>query len=653
MLCELLFFYGKNIDENNLLKYLENKPKPLRIITNSIILNEFLQKKGKNSHILEHLTPLKSSIGKSIYNNAKNLLKNYEKIFQNLTYKGIKIFEGFSYPFLRQLVFLEKTRVVLEDKKNTIFIFEGYFEYYNAVIKLSTELGYKNDSCINYIKGSKIESFSSSKAFQSDYKNRFSRVRFMNFVRYSFQESQSAKFRVIIDLVKQLFSFGIKKFFQRISSDDKGNFIIKIQNKITKSIQQTKNENKINYAFFITGSREDLFFRPLKSVLNTFSNEKTPFKIFTSDLSTSLVLAKKKIPFINLFEQVNIISQQIKNTEEGRNIQNHINQIISSNISTLTIKEFSGYFFRQIFRAIAITLLCDHIFKIMKLNAIFVVADGEMFENIAIALAKKYDIPSITMLPGLFNDIPIFADWFHSDKICVPGIRDFESITSLGYDKNRLVLTGSPRFDLLKKFDQQKSKLQLEKKYKIDSSRKLLLIARALWEERDEEWISKLIKFCNEREIEVVIKIHPVYKTKAHQASEKKLKAIKKLCPDLRYVITYDEDLYLLLAAADLVIITESSTVGVEACLSNKPIIVIDFLKNMLDFELRFHEIGAAIYVDNYTDLENTIIDILTKENFQQKLRDGREKVISLYNYKNDGKASHRIFQVITSNKEN
>jgi len=73
----------------------------------------------------------------------------------------------------------------------------------------------------------------------------------------------------------------------------------------------------------------------------------------------------------------------------------------------------------------------------------------------------------------------------------------------------------------------------------------------------------------------------------------------------------------------------------------------------MLDFELRFHEIGAAIYVDNYTDLENTIIDILTKENFQKKLRDGREKVISLYNYKNDGKASHRIFQVITSNKEN
>ena len=93
----------------------------------------------------------------------------------------------------------------------------------------------------------------------------------------------------------------------------------------------------------------------------------------------------------------------------------------------------------------------------MKLNAIFVVADGEMFENVAIALSKKYDIPSITMLPGSFNDIPIFADWFRSDKICVQGIRDFKSMTSLGYDKNRLVLTGSPRFDLLKKYDQQKS----------------------------------------------------------------------------------------------------------------------------------------------------------------------------------------------------
>ncbi len=44
-------------------------------------------------------------------------------------------------------------------------------------------------------------------------------------------------------------------------------------------------------------------------------------------------------------------------------------------------------------------------------------------------------------------------------------------------------------------------------------------------------------------------------------------------------------------------------------------------------------------------------IEILSKEKFSRELKVGREKVANQYNYRNDGKASQRIFHVITSKK--
>jgi len=646
MICELFFYYNKSNEWETILRYLDKIPDTYRIITSSLAFNQFLKKNGKISYTLEEFIPMRGSEAFDVYKIAKNLLEEYRSILHNVTINDIEIFNGFSYSFLRQLELLIKAKKILDKKKNTIFIFEGYREIYFSIMRLAKETGYENDLKINYVKGDKIEYLiSENNLVGTNYKNRFAHVKLTNFLKNTFREGNKINsFKFIFRFIKQVFFLETNLLIHKFDLTGRKSRINTNLHKIDKKIQKN---NLVKHVFFITGTREDLFFKPMQQIIMKFSKEKIPFQIFTTDLATSFVLGKAKIPFINLFEDVNALLKEINDTEEGKKIQQEVSHVISKNHSVLGMKDLSGYLSNQINRSLAVILACEQIFNKLKLTSIFAVADGETFENIAIELARKYKIPSMTLLPGIFDPFPHFLDWFHTDIICVNGINDFNSMINLGYDKKRIVITGSPKYDFIKTIDPAESKIYLENKHKIDSKKKLVLIARGSWEQDDEVWMSKLIKFCNQQNLEIIIKIHPLYQSKFQALSEKKIKAINESCKNLQYLITYDEDLNTLISAADVVLFHESSTVGAHASLANKPLIAVDFLKQETDYPIRYHEIGAAMYVDEYSKLEELILEILTEGKHFEKLTDGRKKITEMYNYKNDGKAADRIFNIL------
>jgi len=649
MICKLFFYYSKSDEWESILKDLKIIPNTYRVITTNAGLNQYLKKNGVNSFTLDEVIGIRGPEAFKIYKDAKNLLEDYKTIFHNVTINNIEIFNGFAYTLLRQLELLVKAKKILEEKKNIIFIFESYREIYFSIMRLARELGYENELKINYVKGNKIEYLiPENNIGRSNYKNKFAHVKTSSFLKNSFRKGNYVNsLKSIFGFSKQVFFLGMKLFSHKIESIKRKNGITTTLHRIDRKIP--KNNSVVKQAFFITGTREDLFFTPLQEILKKFNEKNTPFLIFTTDLATSLILEKKKIAFINLFEEVNVLLKEIMNADEGKKIQHEVSNVISKNQSILGIKDLSGYFCNQIRHSLVITLVCNQIFNKMKLTSIFAVADGEILETIAIELARKYEISSVTLLPGIFDIFPYFLDWFHTDKICVGGKDDFNSMVTLGYDEKRIVITGSPKYDFIKTLDPKKSKIKLGKKHRIDSKKKLVLIARGRWEQNDEIWMSKLIKFCNKQNFEIVIKIHPVYKTKSYALSEKKIKAINESCKNLKYLITYDEDLYTLISAADIVLIHESSTVGVDTSLVGKPLIEIDFLKDDSYVLIRYHEFGASIYVNEYSQLEKVIHEILIEGKHLKQLNEGRKKVVEKYNYKNDGNAVDRIFNILVN----
>ena len=160
-------------------------------------------------------------------------------------------------------------------------------------------------------------------------------------------------------------------------------------------------------------------------------------------------------------------------------------------------------------------------------------------------------------------------------------------------------------------------------------------------------WMSDYIQFCNENNYEIIIKIHPMYINSNNEISENKINIITKKCSKNKYFITYDFDIYDLIVVSDLVI-TDYSNVGIEAVLLKKPLLTVNFNENPWDY-LKLEETGASIEVkkiDKLKELSQKILDekINKNENFQT--------IIENYNYKNDGKASERIFYKLTQQND-
>ena len=646
MQCHLLFFYSKQIKFSFLLKFLRGIPEPYHVITNSISLHEFLKKNDKKTKNFRDIFPHEGKLAEEVFQEARKLKEQYRQLYDDVIFKGIEVFKGFEYQLLQEITIIIQCKKILQKNKNTVFVFELFHPAYFAIMKIANELGYENDLKIGFVCGDKIKYIQSNDERDPlSYTNKTSRMRAMNFVRgylgkdFSFENlSGLIKFGVGVS------SLNLRKVIQKKRGKTTSSSINSILKKIDKKIIGTSAGYNTNNAIFITAARFDLFFRPLLPALKKFYQKKLPIQIFTSDMITSLVLSKNKISFISLFEEVNLLMELIERSEEGQQIVKKIKNYDVQNNDLVGINELLPDILRKTYRTISIIIILEHIFSKMKLKSILDGGSTEMFENLAIQVAKKSNVTSFTLIPSPPTPTPQFAEGYHADKLFLEGSQGVEVFKGLGYNEERFVVVGGARYDNYKNIDSEKSKKVLEKKNNISSKTKLIVIAMSRWHDNDENWISDFIKFCHKNNFQVIIKIHPMYKIYSRDLNENKIKVIKQRCKNSKYLLTQDLDLITILSAADIVI-TDWSSVGLEAILLDRPLVQVSFTRQEIEKYVRYFDYGAALLIEQYKELEKKIVEILHEKKYLKELKEGREKITEKYNFCNDGKAAQRIFE--------
>jgi len=644
--------FEKDVKIEKVFQNIKNYDDSYRIITNNPTLYNLLKNKLINCSLISDIKLDSSNQEKEIYEEAKILQSNYKKIFDSITFKNVKAFNGIEFRLLRQLISIIKSKKILENKTNTIFIFESFSTLYFSMLKIAAELGYNVKFEIEIIENDQIKILKKENLdFKSNTKNSFNRT--LNFVKTSSEDKYSkSQFQIFTKFYKKILSFIIQILQLKIVTligKNPEEFILK---KINKKILNMKNYEE-NYCFFITASRKDLYLNPWKPIFEEFSIKNKSFQIITTDLATSLSLYQEKIPHLNLFEEVNILAKHISNSS-AKKLNNIIESAISKNQSLIGLDELYANLMDNLYRSIALIIIFDHIFNKIPFKAIIAAADGEMLERIVINVARNHSVPSFSILPGAIEPFPIFSDWFSADKIFVHGKNGEDNLIKLGYSKTRIELTGNPKYDYFQKFDKIESKSKLAKNYAIEITKKLIVVAMSRWEKDDEIWLSNFIKFCNENNFEVVIKLHPRYKTREHDLSEEKIKEIKNRCKNLKFYISYDYDLNTLLSAAE-VIITDFSNVGIEAILFDKTLVTVNF--DNTNFEkypnkTAFAKSNASIYVENFNELEKVLLKIKNNEFEYKELEQERQALTYSHNFLNDGKATQRIYKILTKNEE-
>ncbi|MCD6513509.1 MAG: UDP-N-acetylglucosamine 2-epimerase, partial [Candidatus Odinarchaeota archaeon] len=208
------------------------------------------------------------------------------------------------------------------------------------------------------------------------------------------------------------------------------------------------------------------------------------------------------------------------------------------------------------------------------------------------------------------------------------------------YPKSAVVVTGAPRYDILKFADKIYSKAVFCNKYGLDINKKIALIATQPFPIEDIRtcFLVEVLNALKKIEsVQIVVKPHP----REDQAWHKQ--KLKDIGVDA-IVLPPKSDTYEAIYACDLFISATSTTI-LEAMILNKPVVVVNLFN--LPEVLPWVEEGAALGVYSADKLFQTIKMALFDKNVQIKLAERRKKFVYEHVYKIDGKATKRVIDVI------
>ena len=230
-----------------------------------------------------------------------------------------------------------------------------------------------------------------------------------------------------------------------------------------------------------------------------------------------------------------------------------------------------------------------------------------------------------------------FTNYVLPDITCVQGEYEKRILLKQGYPKEKVVVTGQPRYDLLYYADRIYDKKQIFKQLNLDVNKELIVWTtqtHGLSLEENKKNIDAIYSTVKSlKNVQLVIKLHPGEDQRA--ALYKKDKSVNTI------IKGKGMDTYALLYAGDLMV-TRHSTTAMEAVALNKPVIVLN-LSGEPD-PVEYVEEGVALGVYKEEDLKIAIKRLLKDDS---ELAKNRAKYIERYLYKIDGKASERVVNVI------
>lgn len=324
------------------------------------------------------------------------------------------------------------------------------------------------------------------------------------------------------------------------------------------------------------------------------------------------------------------------------------------NIFNLVQEQFSAYFKFRIKGHIMETEIIKRIIESKKPDVVAMADETRAFGRALYHVCKSNRIPTVGIQHGVIsvglrckhskgeisddigpNICPI------ADRTAVYGLKDREFLMQNFYPKEKVVVTGSQRYDVLVHAKKIFNKSKTCKRLDLDENKKIVTLFTSTDSKQEDTALLKAVFKAAVQfpELQLVIKTHP------HKGKDPVYGEVAKEF-NSKALIIRDINTFELLNATDIVLVY-SSTVGFEAMILDKPVIMIN-LSGQPD-KVPYAESGAALGVYDEKDLAPAIKNILNDKKIKDKLKKGRSKFVLEATYKKDGMASKRIAGLIES----
>jgi len=444
-------------------------------------------------------------------------------------------------------------------------------------------------------------------------------------------------------------------------------FKVKIDRKRPTVLITTDDRNWVNVHDPTGGSRKcDIFFNSLTQEL-----KKRDYGIITlTPLKYSFSRIKKMIE--KLASQKNIIHKEfntywsVKTWKKGHDAKRHFRNVwknVSENdknfIESLhkypLTSELSPYFnsiFGYVVKCIA---MAKKMIEKEEPDLILVISEYGAFEKALVVAGRLKKIPTLAIQHGSVG--PLHKGYMYSkntisasgsieapycpipDKTAVYGPYYYGLLTKMSsYPPGSVVITGQPRYDILAQADRLYSREKFCSKLNLDPNRKIVLIGTENLPIPEGKAFLRTVLGALENfpEIQTVVKPHPGERSEWYEkvVDQENAGAV---------VLSRGADTFEALYVCDL-FLTGFSTIITEAVILGKLGVTVH-LSGREDPAPYYKDVTLRVY--GKKDLVPAIREALYDEKTREKLKKAGKKFVYQHAYKQDGKATERVADLI------
>lgn len=286
-------------------------------------------------------------------------------------------------------------------------------------------------------------------------------------------------------------------------------------------------------------------------------------------------------------------------------------------------------------------------------SVLIVSSESNPPQRIAIALARKMNIPSISIQHGIVmeNDLEYTMEKEDISKdlscdapflpipnyLCVYGARYKKVFLEYNnYKSDQIVITGNPKYDSIINMKKE----EIKKKLCIKGNKKVVLFLATCANNYGKDYYNEVYdSFKGLKGTQIIIKLHP---NDINKGLHKRLLSSKSI---KNAIIIKKCDIFELGICCDVMVSTHSTGI-LDIGLLKRPIIIFNpGKKDSFANELIEAEAGVGVY--DRLALENNIKELLQNEGFKKNVIKMQERFINESNYLSDGKSSKRVVNLI------
>lgn len=289
--------------------------------------------------------------------------------------------------------------------------------------------------------------------------------------------------------------------------------------------------------------------------------------------------------------------------------------------------------------------LAEKLFKKYQFSTVLIWGETGLLEQIMISLAKKLEIPIIILQHGLYSDSPelVTKNKFHrvipetSDIVLVWGSKFKEYLVKNGLDENKIFEVGSTFFDPI--FNNAIKPALSDDYVLLATDPYAFMYPHELTVEFMETYelmIKKVYEIASKNNKKLVIKTHP-----QKNANEEEI--AKQIDPTI--LVIKSGDILPLIQSSSLVIVTDMSTVILEAQAMKKPVISV-FLRDYYGTPEPFK--SNLCQRVNISELDEWITNVINSNDFKNQAILNGTRFVDSY-LVNQGTASESLLKFLDS----